>query len=382
MKNKLGILLTLLLTLVSITILAAGGGTAEDPLVSVSYLETVFTRPYEQKLNDVTFDMYWDAVEDFEEAFLLALDDMQLKKDKSTAIAQRLYQDWLNEPTRLTADGPVTVTLYKGDQVLGVTGSRFILLSGTAAAVNPTGTELLDLHLGEVVPNGTALSTNRYYMTSVTGGHGAVITSDTAEMRIFSGGYVQANYKVKYTDRADTLKAMGLFLGSESGYELDRTPTRLEALIMLVRMLGEEKAAAAYTGANPFTDLTGWQGGWAYIGYGAAKGYTSGTTATTFSQDETAGLDTYLTFMLRALGYSDAKGDFVWNTTSRTLAQQIGLITKEQLNDAVSNGFFRDHVVAISYNALSTKLKDGSMTLGQKLVKAGAITSAQLSLLQ
>jgi hypothetical protein len=187
---------------------------------------------------------------------------------------------------------------------------------------------------------------------------------------------------VAHTPKADTLQKMGLFLGSENGYELDRAPTRLEALIMLIRMMGEEKAAAAWTGTNPFTDLTGWQGGWSYIGYGAEKGYTSGTTATTFSQNDPAGLDVYLTFVLRALGYSDAKGDFVWNRTSQSLAVQIGLMTQEQLDDALASGFYRDHVVIISYNALNTSLKDGSMTLGQRLVQAGVITQDQLALVK
>ena len=88
MKNKYGILLTLLLALLSISILAAGGGSQSDPLVSVSYLETVFTRPYQKTLNDTTYEMYWTAVEDFEEVFLTAVDDMHQSKDKASAIAQ------------------------------------------------------------------------------------------------------------------------------------------------------------------------------------------------------------------------------------------------------------------------------------------------------
>ena len=193
---------------------------------------------------------------------------------------------------------------------------------------------------------------------------------------------VLEHYPAKYTAQADVLKELGLFLGSGTGYDLEREPTRQEALIMLIRMLGEEKAAASYGGSSPFQDLTGWEGGKNYIGYGAAKGYTSGTTATTFSQYETAGLNTYLTFLLRALGYSDAKGDFVWNRTSQTLAVEIGLMTQEQLDDARDSGFYRDHVVIVSYNALNTKLKDGSMTLGQKLVQAGVITQDQLALVK
>jgi len=380
-KNKLGILLTVLLTVLSISILASGGGSAEDPLVSVSYLETVFTRPYQKTLNDTTYEMYWTAVEDFEEIFLTAVDDMHKAKDKPTAIARRIYQDWLNDPAR-NAGEPVNVTLKQGDRVLGVPGSQFILLSGTAVAYDPTDNGLLDLHQGTAVPTGGEVSANRIYMICESDRTGATVTSESAQVRIFSGAYVAEHYPAKYTDKADVLKELGLFLGSGTGYDLEREPTRQEALIMLIRMLGEEKAAASYGGGSPFKDLSGWEGGKNYIGYGAARGYTSGTTPTTFSQYETAGLNTYLTFLLRALGYSDAKGDFVWDKTSQSLAVKIGLMTQEQLDDALASGFYRDHVVIISYNALNTKLKDGSMTMGQKLVKAGVITQDQLALVK
>ena len=382
MKNKYGILLTLLLALLSISILAAGGGSQSDPLVSVSYLETVFTRPYQKTLNDTTYEMYWTAVEDFEEVFLTAVDDMHQSKDKASAIATRLYEDWLQDPSRLTKNSPVTVTLKQGDRIVGVTGSQFILFSGTATAYDPSDTALLDLHQAAAVTTGGELSPNRIYMICEADRTGATITSETAQVRLSAGAYVLEHYPAKYTAQADVLKELGLFLGSGSGYDLEREPTRQEALIMLIRMLGEEKAAASYGGGSPFQDLTGWEGGKNYIGYGAAKGYTSGTTATTFSQYETAGLNTYLTFLLRALGYSDAKGDFVWNRTAQTLAVQIGLMTQEQLDDARDSGFYRDHVVIVSYNALNTKLKDGSMTLGQKLVKAGVITQDQLALVK
>ena len=381
MKNKLGILLTALLALLSISILA-GGGSAEDPLVSVSYLETAFTRPYQKTLNDTTYEMYWTAVEDFEEVFLTAVDDMLRGKDKASAVAQRLYQDWLEDPARLTMNGPVNVTLKQGDRVVGVPGSQFILLSGTASAYDPSDNGLVDLHQGAAVPTGTEVGANRIYMICESDRTGATVTSETAELRLSSGAYVVEHYPAKYEAKADVLKELGLFLGSGTGYDLEREPTRQEALIMLIRMLGEEKAAAAYGGGSRFTDLTGWEGGKNYIAYGASKGYTSGTTATTFSQYELAGLDTYLTFLLRALGYSDAKGDFVWNRTSQSLAVQIGLMTQEQLDDALASGFYRDHVVIISYNALNTSLKDGSMTLGQKLVKAGVITQDQLALVK
>ena len=45
------------------------------------------------------------------------------------------------------------------------------------------------------------------------------------------------------TSLADDLKEIGMFKGTNEGYELDRAPTRVEAAVMLVRMLGKEEAA-------------------------------------------------------------------------------------------------------------------------------------------
>lgn len=57
---------------------------------------------------------------------------------------------------------------------------------------------------------------------------------------------------------------MGLFQGSGtaygSGYDLERVPTRIEGLVLFLRLIGEEKAALAYGGENPFTDVPAWGG--------------------------------------------------------------------------------------------------------------------------
>ena len=62
-----------------------------------------------------------------------------------------------------------------------------------------------------------------------------------------------------YDNCADQLKDLGLFQGTEDGYELDRAPTRGEAATMLVRLLGKEAEAKELTYEAPFTDLDDWQ---------------------------------------------------------------------------------------------------------------------------
>ena len=108
---------------------------------------------------------------------------------------------------------------------------------------------------------------------------------------------------------ADQLKDLGLFQGTEQGYELDRAPTRAEAATMLVRLLGKEDEAKALDYAAPFTDLAGWEK--PYVQYLYENGLTTGVTETTFKPDQGCSAQMYTTFLLRALGYSDAaNGDF------------------------------------------------------------------------
>lgn len=174
---------------------------------------------------------------------------------------------------------------------------------------------------------------------------------------------------------ADALHALGLFQGTgadENGapvYALDRTPSRQEALTMLVRVLGEEKAARSAAYVHPFSDVSPWAD--TYVGYAYNTGLTKGVSATSFG-DGNVDAAQYLTFMLRALGYSDTAGDFSWSNPF-SLATQVGIIPQEtNLVD-----FRRADVALISYAALSAKLKGSDQTLAQKLLSAQAFAQAQ-----
>ncbi len=56
--------------------------------------------------------------------------------------------------------------------------------------------------------------------------------------------------------KAAALKQLGLFMGvSDTDFALDRAPTRVEALVMLLRTLSVEDDAKASTATHPFTDV-------------------------------------------------------------------------------------------------------------------------------
>lgn len=80
---------------------------------------------------------------------------------------------------------------------------------------------------------------------------------------------------------ATRLNALGLFLGTGSGYDLGGSATRLHGIIMLTRMLGEEADALSFDGPCPFSDVAAGKPS-AYTGYAFAQGYTTGVSTTTF----------------------------------------------------------------------------------------------------
>ncbi|HYE83604.1 MAG TPA: hypothetical protein VEG39_15735 [Clostridia bacterium] len=160
--------------------------------------------------------------------------------------------------------------------------------------------------------------------------------------------------------KAAALKQLGLFKGvSDTNFALDRAPTRTEALVMLIRALGKESEALSGW-SHPFTDVPSWAD--KYVGYGYEKGLTKGVSVTEFGSGN-ADSDMYLTFMLRALGYSDTAGDFVWNAPD-ALAIAVGI-----LPDSVdTSNFLRADVAIVSWAALEADLKSGMQQLAKKLL--------------
>ena len=146
---------------------------------------------------------------------------------------------------------------------------------------------------------------------------------------------------------AQKLDDLGLFQGMGNNadgtpnYGLDQTPTRAQAVTMLVRLLGaEDEAREAYA---PF-------------GANAAIKPTE-----------------YLTFVLRALGYTSGT-DFQWNS-AWTLTDKLGVTSGEY--NANTTAFTRGNVASISFDALSASKKNTTTPLYQSLINAGVFTEAQ-----
>lgn len=179
----------------------------------------------------------------------------------------------------------------------------------------------------------------------------------------------------KACEAADVLHELGLFNGTGTNadgtpnYDLDRVPTRHEAVTMLVRLLGKEEAMNG-TWDIPFTDVADWAK--PYVGYAYANGLTTGTSATTFGGNSSVTASQYLTFVLRALGYESGT-DFRWDKAWE-LSDRIGLTSGQYKSDEIS--FLRGDVTIVSNNALATLRKGDEELLSSYL---GLAVPAKLS---
>ena len=176
------------------------------------------------------------------------------------------------------------------------------------------------------------------------------------------------------TAHADKLASLHLFRGTADGYNLEGVPTRLQGLIMLIRLLGLEEEALACEEPNPFADVTGT--GDRYAAYAYANGLTKGTGPNTFTPSRMLSASNYVTFLLRALGYDDAQGDFAPGR-SLEFAAGVSLMSAKAASALSSASMDRGDLVDLSYAALTCKLKDGSRTLAEKLREDGVFTAGE-----
>lgn len=172
--------------------------------------------------------------------------------------------------------------------------------------------------------------------------------------------------------QAMRLESLGLFLGvgeDENGFtdfDLDRSPSREEAVTMLVRSLGKGAEAEGLGKTHPFADVPAWADG--YVSYAYDQGLTKGVSDTAFGAGETATGAMYVTFMLRALNYVDG-ADFTWDDPW-ALAETCGILPERVDRE----NFLRADAVDVTAAALSAQLKGTETTLAQKLIAEGAFT--------
>ncbi len=194
-------------------------------------------------------------------------------------------------------------------------------------------------------------------------------SADTTNYVIPAAPVVETNYGA----------ARGLFtLGLAQGYDttgtnfgLDDSITRIQTVVQVIRFLGKEAEVKAGNFTHPFADVPAWANN--YVGYAYANNITSGRSKDKFDPDGVVDEMQFLTFMLRAIGYEDAKGDFVWNNPY-TLANKVRMSKA----DGTGSIFKRGDAFRTSWDALYATAKNQSRVY-DNLIANGTITNDKLT---
>ena len=270
MKRPIALLASLLAVTVLATAAAAAGGDSSDPLISLNYLQTVFTAKANSSI-DASLDKTGQTAYTQAETLLRST----VAAAEANVGAQR-------------ADVFTEARLKQGDMLSGPTGLQVIVLAGNANVQFSSGA-VIDVTTGSEVSSGASLAENHRYLVAEDTTALFAVTGKTAVLS-YRGLYsLSPAPSVDYPAMAAALKTISLFRGSDTGYgegfDLEKAPTRMEALIMLIRLLGEEKEALSCTASFPFTDIPDWAE--PYAAYGYSKGYTNGVDAKHFGPNNT-----------------------------------------------------------------------------------------------
>lgn len=173
---------------------------------------------------------------------------------------------------------------------------------------------------------------------------------------------------------ADTLATLGIVQGvSGDQYAMDDVATRAQAAVLLVRLSGNQAAAKADPWYAGFRDLPAWAAD--SIDYAVHQEWITRGALLDFFPNAPATAAEVCTALLRMLGYSDAKQDFV-PSEANVFAQHIGLISHP-----VEGPLTRGELFAILQDALIFPAKGSGKTFAQHLVSCGAVPRSTASAL-
>lgn len=160
--NMLTRLFTLLLaafTVLTVTVMAAGVGSSDDPLVTLSYLNESFLPQVMRSVDEKI------AARNTEVADKLSA---QIRSD--AAAFERKYGPVSGGDGGMsgTADTFVVVTLAKGQTLYGDIGCEVMLRVGSAACAANSSPGLINETTAGTIYNGDALAKNNLYMMTVS----------------------------------------------------------------------------------------------------------------------------------------------------------------------------------------------------------------------
>ena len=352
MKKKILLAIPMVCLLGSL-LWAAAVADQDDPLASLSYLT----------------DVFMDGVDKA----------IEKRLDKSDKALRKELKSSVKQDEKAPAEDIAAVwterRMKQDDVLLGTTGTGVLLLSGGMEVYFDEGA-VVDVTTGKEVKDGDALKYQHRYLVAEDTEAEFVVTTPTVVMD-YQGPYeFEDSDTPDYNAMARAIRELNLFRGTTIGYgegfELENPATRIQALVMFIRVLGEEEQALAWKGECPFRDVLDWAQ--PYAGYAYEMGYTNGVGPNAFAPDQQATAQQYTEFMLRAMGYSSTANTDLSDTLER--AWDADVLTEgevEALGDLET--FTRAEMVYISYYSLFAELPDG-LTLAETLENKDVFDSA------
>lgn len=179
----------------------------------------------------------------------------------------------------------------------------------------------------------------------------------------------------------EVLQAIAVMTGDDKGnFNPDKNVTRNETAVIMANLL--DLKVSDFKGAKlPFTDVPEWAV--PYVGACYAAGITSGTSATTYSGDNTVTAAQAALMLLKALGYFQNAGDFGddWQMATIKQGSKAGLF--EGINAGASQAVTRNEVAQMTLNALKATMVEvdgtsGSITTGDITINLGSTKYAEV----
>ncbi len=186
------------------------------------------------------------------------------------------------------------------------------------------------------------------------------------------GGFVHSVLRVRpeitQKEAAERLYYLGLVSGvgardNRVDFALDDALTKLEALIMAVRLVGVETVVLEKQHPHPFTDVPDWGG--AYVGYFWQEGILEEAEDGLFLPDSQVSAATFMQYMLHTLGYDlDVVHQYA---DAAVVGERMGICEGSQ--DAITRG----EAIMMMYRTLDTAMNGRDQLLSFYLVESGVL---------
>jgi hypothetical protein len=166
-KIKIAIIISVSIIVCAVTVWAASYDSAEDPLVTLSYIANVFKPQIDSSISTST------------EALKNEIAELRKTVDALKSASAQTVQ-----PSSL--EGYEVLYLYKGETILAREQCEMILRAGEAAVVSPFAEQgIADITEGMDILANTSITKNHCLLVPRGGdGRGVTVTSDTAYIMV------------------------------------------------------------------------------------------------------------------------------------------------------------------------------------------------------